>query len=98
MPGRCPAQRNASARGDEPNWSATSLARPNTSRPAVISLGEGKRESAAPATRSMDRPGGPAPQPARVLPAEDGQRLADMSACTVSGTVACVLIPGSVAS
>ena len=35
---------------------------------------------------------------AGVLPAEDGQRLADMSACTVSGTVACVLIPGSVAS
>jgi hypothetical protein len=31
--------------------------------------------------------------------AEDGQqRLADMSACAVSGTVACVLIPGSVAS
>jgi hypothetical protein len=27
-----------------------------------------------------------------------GQRLADMSACAVSGTVACVLIPGSVAS
>jgi hypothetical protein len=26
------------------------------------------------------------------------QRLADMSACAVSGTVACVLIPGSVAS
>ena len=27
-----------------------------------------------------------------------GQLLADMSACAVSGTVACVLIPGSVAS